>query len=161
VVSQTRGQRPTICYDSFKKHYIDKFEFDVQDLEEHFPAMLDNEAERRWNAIWSSVPEVDKSVARFEQEFSHFVTIVSGTSNPRDDSLEYITHSAECKKKRQVDLDVHVSRIVNLCLLANRLNGTAALMSEDRITLAIFNSFPEVWQSNIRLHRGRSTDFAR
>lgn len=149
------------CYDAFKRHCIDKFDFDINDIEEHFPAMLDNEAERRWNVIWSGVPAAEKNVLRFDREFANFVTIVSGSSNPRDDLIEYITHAAECKKKRSADVDAHVSRIVTLCLLANRLKGTAAVMTHDQITLAIFNSFPEVWQSNFRLHRGRSTDFTR
>jgi hypothetical protein len=139
VWSAKRGVEGLLyCFDAFKRQCIDKFEFDVGDIEEHFPAMLDNEAERRWNALWSSIPAGEKSIARFEQTFAHFVTIVSGSSDPRDDLIEYITHAAECKKKMKVDVDVHVSRIVTLCLLANRLKGTAAVMTEDQITLAIF-----------------------
>jgi hypothetical protein len=149
------------CFDAFKKQCMDKFAFDIDDIEEHFPAMLDTEAERRWNVVWSSVPAAEKSVERFEQEFSNFVTIVSGSANPRDDLIEYITHSTECKKKRNVDVDVHVSRIVTLCLLANRLKGAAAVLTEEQITLAVFSSFPEVWQNNFRLHRGRSVNFSR
>lgn len=162
VWSAKRGVEGLLyCFDSFKRQCIDKFQFDIADIEEHFPAMLDPEAERRWNALWAGVPAAEKSVPRFEQEFNRFVTIVSGSSNPRDDLIEYITHSAECKKKRNTDVDVHVSRIVTLCLLANRLKGTAALLTEEQISLAIFHSFPEPWQSNFRLHRGRATDFTR
>jgi len=162
VWSAKRGVEGLLyCFDAFKKQCIDKFAFDIDDIEEHFPSMLDTEAERRWNVIWSSVPAADKSVARFDQEFSNFVTIVSGSANPRDDLVEYITHSQECKKKRNADVDIHVSRIVTLCLLANRLAGTATAMTDDQITLAIFNSFPEAWQSNFRLHRGRSINFTR
>jgi hypothetical protein len=149
------------CYDAVKKQCMDKFTFDIDNIEEYFPAMLDTEAERRWTAVWSSVPTAEKNVARFELEFSNFVTIVSGSANPRDDLVEYITHSDECKKKRNVDVDVHVSRIITLCLLANRLQGAQSALTDDQITLAIFHSFPDSWQSHFRLHRGRSTNFTR
>jgi hypothetical protein len=162
VWSAKRGVEGLLfCFDAFKRQCVDKFEFDVQDIEEYFPAMLDNEAERRWNTVWSGVPAAEKSVARFDQAFAEFVTIVSGSSNPRDDLIEYITHAAECKKKKDADVDVHVSRIITLCLLANRLKGTATALTDDQITLAIFHSFPETWQSNFRLHRGRPTDSTR
>jgi len=149
------------CYDAFRKTCADKFNFDVSDWEEHFPSMLDNEAERRWNTLWATVPAAERDVNRFKAEFDHFVTLVSGSQNPRDDLIEYITHSTECKKGRNAEVDKHVSRIVTLCLIANRLHGTTPDMTEDQITLAIFNSFPEHWQGQFRLHRGRSTNFSR
>jgi hypothetical protein len=69
------------CYDEFQK-MANKFEFDVDDYQEHFPEILDESARRSWEAHLNLAPAVDRDVPWFHQTFKEFVTKVSNTDNP-------------------------------------------------------------------------------
>ncbi len=91
---------------------------------------------------------------RFTQEFDGFATHYCNSASPRDDLIRYLI-SDECKKARKVNPDNHATRMETLCLYANRLEGMESELTEDRITMIIFNSFPEPWKRDIKIGRGR------
>ena len=161
VWSSKRGVEGFLyCWDLFKK-VADKFRFDADDYETYFPEMLDEAAQRSWNTRWSVVPALDRTVDRFLQEVDSFITRISGSDIPRDDLIEYIRYSSECRKKRNSPVLEHVDRIEQLCLIANRLHGDTPDLTPDQITSFIFESFPEPWKDGFTLNCGRATLFSR
>jgi hypothetical protein len=60
----------------------------------------------------------------------------------------------ECQKKRNIGIVDHVDRIITLTNLANCLEGTAPNLTDDQITLMIYNTFPEKWRDEFMLNRG-------
>ena len=161
VWSASRGVEGLLyCYDIFAK-VATKFTFDLADYEEHLPCMFDDTSRRDWENRWNVVPTTQRSIQRMQTEFEEYVTEVTGSDTPRDDLIKYVKESDECKKKRNVDVREHVNRIITLCLSANRLVGTTPDLTDNQITLMIFSTFPEPWQDEFTLNRGRAIHFTR
>lgn len=161
IYSSSRGIEGLLhCYDRFKQaaaFYV----FDALDYFRYFPEVLDRTAMRAWNNGVNRLPaNTPRTIPLFEQLFDDFLTDESGTLTPRDDLLAYLESDA-CKKPRKANVKTHVDRIETLCLYANRLRGVKAELTDDAITMMIFQSFPNAWLNEFKLNRGRPTDFTR
>jgi len=141
-------------FDEFISQTADKFEFDDDNYWTYWPDVLDPVGRRMWNQNTNHIVGANRTRERFLVEFNRFVTHYSNSASPRDDLVRYLL-SDECKKPRKVNPDDHATRIETLCLYANRLEGLEAELSEERITMIIFNSFPEPWKRDFKIGRGR------
>jgi hypothetical protein len=149
------------CKDKFDELAND-YQFDAQDYFRYFPRILDQTTLRWWtNRIARlDIPEQDRNMATFNVVFQDFLTSESGSLNPRDDLIAYLS-TDECKKPRKVDVRSHANRIETLCLYANRLEGVKAILTDDAITMIIFHSFPNAWLNEFRLARGNPVNSGR
>ena len=141
-------------FDEFISQAASKFDFDDEHYWTYWPDVLDPVARRKWNQNTDRIAEADRTRDRFIVEFNRLVTHYSNSASPRDDLVRYLL-SDECKKPRKVTPDDHATRIETLCLYANRLEGLEAELTEERITMIIFNSFPEPWKRDFKIGRGR------
>jgi hypothetical protein len=141
-------------YDEFISQAATRLRFDANDYWTYWPDVLDPVARRKWTQQVVNIIGRDRTIARFLAEFDRFVTHYSNSASPRDDLIRYLL-SDECKKPRKVSPDDHATRIETLCLYANRLLGLEADLTEERITMIIFNSFPEPWKRDFKIGRGR------
>jgi len=141
-------------YDEFISQAAERLGFDDQDYWTYWPDVLDPVSRRKWKQNKDNINPNGRTVNRFRQEFNRFVTLYSNSACPRDDLIKYI-QSDECKKPRKVNPDDHATRIETLCLYANRMEGLDAELTEGRITMFIFNSFPEPWKRDFKIGRGR------
>ena len=147
------------CKDKFEEKASD-FVFDPDDYFKYFPRILDQVSLRWWNnKMVRFAPDVAWTQAEFDQLFKEFVTHESGSVNPRDDLVAYLS-TEECKKPRKVDVRTHANRIETLCLYANRLAGVKPPLTEGEITRIIFHSFPNSWLNDFRLARGNPTQLS-
>ena len=146
--------------DEFTSQAANRLDFDDEDYWTYWPDVLDPVARRKWNGLIANIPERQHVHDRFYEEVNNFITLYSNSASPRDDLIRYLS-SDECKKPRKVSPDDHATRIETLCLYANRLRGTEALLAEERITMLIFNSFPEPWKRDFKIGRGRPENFTR
>ena len=129
-------------YDEFISQAATRLDFDDRDYWIYWPDVLDPVARRKWTQNTDNIPARQRTRDRFLEEFNRFVTHYSNSASPRDDLIRYLL-SDECKKPRKVTPDDHATRMETLCLYANRLEGLEADLTEERITMIIFNSFPE------------------
>jgi hypothetical protein len=141
-------------YDEFLSQAATRLAFDDNDYWTYWPDVLDPVARRKWNQNTDSIVRGQRTRDRFHREFDRFVTHYSNSASPRDDLIRYLL-SDECKKPRKVNPDDHATRVETLCLYANRLEGMESELSEQRITMIIFNSFPEPWKRDFKIGRGR------
>jgi hypothetical protein len=141
-------------YDEFISQAATRLRFDGDDYWTYWPDVLDPVARRKWTQQVVNIAARDRDVARFLLEFDRFVTHYSNSASPRDDLIRYLL-SDECKKPRKVNPDDHATRIETLCLYANRLQGLESELTENRITMIIFNSFPDPWKRDFKIGRGR------
>jgi len=141
-------------YDEFISQAAERLGFDDQDYWTYWPDVLDPVSRRKWKQNVDNINPNGRTADRFRQEFNRFVTLYSNSACPRDDLIKYI-QSDECKKPRKVNPDDHATRIETLCLYANRMEGLEAELTEGRITMFIFNSFPEPWKRDFKIGRGR------
>jgi hypothetical protein len=141
-------------YDEFVSQAADRLRFEAADYWTYWPDVLDPVARRKWTQQVVNIVPQHRTVQRFLGEFNRFVTHYSNSASPRDDLIRYLL-SDECKKPRKVNPDDHATRIETLCLYANRLQGLEAELTEDRITMIIFNSYPEPWKRDFKIGRGR------
>ena len=58
-------------------------------------------------------------------------------------------------------LITHINRVEMLCLYANCLTGTKSNLTDEQITIKIFESFPTYWQEEFELSHGRATTSTR
>lgn len=149
------------CKDKFDER-ADDYQFDAADYFRYFPRVLDQTSLRWWkNRITRlAVPAENRDMDDFNTVFRDFLTAESGSLNPRDDLLAYLA-TDDCKKPKKVDVRTHANRIETLCLYANRLEGIKAELTEDAITMVIFNSFPNTWLNEFRLARGNPVNSGR
>lgn len=149
------------CKDKFDRIARD-YAFDAQDHFDHFPRILDPPTDRWWDSrlVTLNVEAPLRTQDQFDAIFRELVTTESGSLNPRDDLLSYLA-TEECKKARKEDVRTHVRRIETLCLYANRLEGVKAALTDDAITMVIFNSFPNIWLNEFRLARGNPVNAGR
>ena len=141
-------------FDEFMSQIAGRLAFDGEDYWTYWPDVLDPVARRKWNQNTMQINERDRTADRFLVEFNRLVTHYSNSASPRDDLVRYLL-SDECKKPRKVSPDDHATRIETLCLYANRLEGLEAPLTEAKITMIIFNSFPEPWKRDFKIGRGR------
>jgi hypothetical protein len=97
------------------------YQFDAADYFRFFPRILDQTSLRWWiNRIARlEVAPADRNMEIFNMVFRDFHAAESGSSNPRDDLLAYLS-TDDCKKPRKADVRSHANRIETLCLYANR-----------------------------------------
>ena len=141
-------------FDEFMSQAATKLRFDDEDYWLYWPDVLDPVARRKWNQQVANVVDRQRNIARFLQEFDNLVTHYSNSASPRDDLIRYLLGD-ECKKPRKVNPDDHATRIETLCLYANRLRGLESELTDNRITMIIFNSFPDPWKRDFKIGRGR------
>ena len=141
-------------YDEFISQAADRLAFADRDYWTYWPDVLDPVARRKWTQNTDNIAARQRTRERFVEEFNRFVTHYSNSASPRDDLVRYLL-SDECKKPRKVNPDDHATRMETLCLYANRLEGLEAELHEARITMIIFNSFPEPWKRDFKIGRGR------
>ena len=147
-------------YDEFISQAATRLGFDDNDYWIYWPDVLDPVARRKWTQNTDNIPARQRSRDRFIEEFNRFVTHYSNSASPRDDLIRYLL-SDECKKPRKITPDDHATRMETLCLYANRLRGLEADLTEERITMIIFNSFPEPWKRDFKIGRGRPENATR
>ena len=147
-------------YDEFISQAAKRLNFADEDYWTYWPDVLDPVARRKWNQLTDNIAGQLRTHARFVEEFNRFVTHYSNSASPRDDLIRYLL-SDECKKPRKVNPDDHATRIETLCLYANRLQGLEAALTDERITMIIFNSFPEPWKRDFKIGRGRPENATR
>ncbi len=149
------------CKDKFDELAND-YQFDAADYFRFFPRILDQTSLRWWNNRIArlEIAPADRNMEIFNMVFRDFLTAESGSLNPRDDLLAYLS-TDDCKKPRKVDVRSHANRIETLCLYANRLEGVKAILTDDAITMIIFNSFPNPWLNEFRLARGNPVNSGR
>ena len=147
-------------YDEFISQVADRLGFQDEDYWTYWPDVLDPVARRKWSQLTGNIAARLRTQARFVQEFNRFVTHYSNSASPRDDLIRYLLGD-ECKKPRKVTPDDHATRIETLCLYANRLQGLEAVLTDERITMIIFNSFPEPWKRDFMIGRGRPENATR
>ena len=140
-------------YDEFISQAADRLAFADRDYWTYWPDVLDPVARRKWNQNTDNIAARQRTRERFVVEFNRFVTHYSNSASPRDDLVRYLL-SDECKKPRKVNPDDHATRMETLCLYANRLEGLEVELHEARITMIIFNSFPEPWKRDFKIGRG-------
>jgi hypothetical protein len=146
--------------DEFYSQAAERLNFVDRDYWTYWPDLLDPPAKRKWLGLVANVLARERTHDRFIEEINNFTALISNSASPRDDLIRYLT-SDECKKPRKVSPDDHATRIETLCLYANRLRGTEAPLGEERITMLIFNSFPEPWKRDFKIGRGRPENFTR
>ena len=147
-------------YDEFISQAANRLNFADEDYWTYWPDVLDPVARRKWTQLTDNIANQLRNQARFVEEFNRFVTHYSNSASPRDDLIRYLL-SDECKKPRKVNPDDHATRIETLCLYANRLQGLEAALTDERITMIIFNSFPEPWKRDFKIGRGRPENATR
>lgn len=147
-------------YDEFISQAASRLGFGDSDYWTYWPDVLDPVSKRKWKQGTDNIAPRLRTEDRFLEEFNKFVTHYSNSASPRDDLIRYIM-SDECKKPRKINPDDHATRIETLCLYANRLQGLEAELTEERITMMIFNSFPEPWKRDFKIGRGRPENATR
>jgi hypothetical protein len=147
-------------FDEFISQAAQRLNFEHADYWTYWPDVLDPVARRKWHQITDNILGRNRTLERFREEIDNFITHYSNSASPRDDLIRYLA-SDDCKKPRKVSPDDHATRIETLCLYANRLRGTEAPLPDNRITMIIFNSFPEPWKRDFKIGRGRPENFTR
>ena len=147
-------------YDEFMSQLSIRLNFEDEDYWTYWPDVLDPVARRKWNQNVGNIAAQLRTRERFVEEFNRFVTHYSNSASPRDDLIRYLLGDG-CKKPRKVTPDDHATRIETLCLYANRLQGLEAALTDERITMIIFNSFPEPWKRDFKIGRGRPENATR
>ena len=142
-------------YDEFNSQAAERLGFSADDYWTYWPDILDPVSRRKWRQSVDRIVAANRTTERFKEEFNRFVTHYSNSASPRNDLLIRYLLSDECRKPRKVSPDDHATRMESLCLYANRLEGLEAELTENRISMIIFNSFPEPWKRDFKIGRGR------
>lgn len=137
-------------HDMFVEEMINECNFDAADTWQYWPKVLHTVDRRKWTNRVRNIPEEERTMPRFQQEWQAFLTDYANSKNPRDDLLTYLDSDA-CKKPKNTSVNDHVSRVETLCLYANLLPGVQAELTEGAITLKILQSFPKTWQQQFNL----------
>ena len=151
--SEERGIEGLLfCFDEFKT-IADELSFNGDDYFRYYPLTLDIAPRRTWKEQIEGLPTQDKTIERFQEEFNDFLVFHAGSNSPRDDLIDYLA-SEDCRKPVAKSVVEHVSRIVSLCVYANRLPGLEEELTTRRINLKVFRSFPVSWQNEYELYKG-------
>jgi hypothetical protein len=112
------------------------------ELFDGFEEVLLDTALSNWEDIISTIADVDKTPARFEQAIQTMYRKYVG-AEARDIQFEYFKSLMKPLKASTLD---HSSRMLTLARYGNRLPGTEPVLTDDQVKKIIFQSYPLLWQ---------------